>query len=319
MLFISIVVPIYNSEFFLEKCFNSIENQSYQNFEVLMVDDGSTDGSESICKKFEMNNDKFRYIKKDNSGVSATRNCGIENSTGKFLTFVDSDDYIEENFLLDFVLNVKENGMAICGYNLLDSNNNHIAAYVHKTSEISIKELYNLVLMDDSVYSFPWNKFYLLSIIKENGILFSEDIGYGEDLIFNVKYLNHIDNAIIISKANYNYIKHQNSTTGKKMSKEKLSVKLTNIDAIKKTIDLLPNTSENEKDFLKMRIAVEGSDYFRLMKRFDFTEEEIKSFKNGIMTYINDFNNQSNFSNLKRKIKIFVNMNCSGIVNIVRK
>ena len=96
---ISVIVPVYNVEKYLEKCVKSILNQTYSNFEILLINDGSTDNSDIICDKIKNLDDRIKVFHRENSGVSATRNFGLENSTGNLITFIDSDDFIKEDML----------------------------------------------------------------------------------------------------------------------------------------------------------------------------------------------------------------------------
>ena len=105
---ISIVIPIYNAVKYLEECLNSIKNQTYKNFEVIMVNDGSKDDSETICKRFSEDDTRFRYFKKENGGVSSARNLGLDNVEGDYITFIDADDWIDENHLELLINSIKK-------------------------------------------------------------------------------------------------------------------------------------------------------------------------------------------------------------------
>ena len=106
---ISIVIPIYNAEKYLEECLNSIKSQTYKNFEVIMVNDGSKDDSETICMNFLRSDSRFRYLKKANGGVSSARNLGLDNVKGDYITFIDADDWVDENYLDLLITTVKKN------------------------------------------------------------------------------------------------------------------------------------------------------------------------------------------------------------------
>ena len=105
---ISIVIPIYNAEKYLEECLNSIKSQTYKNFEVIMVNDGSKDDSETICMNFLRSDSRFRYLKKANGGVSSARNLGLDNVKGDYITFIDADDWIDENHLELLINSIKK-------------------------------------------------------------------------------------------------------------------------------------------------------------------------------------------------------------------
>ncbi|MDH2206343.1 glycosyltransferase family 2 protein [Empedobacter sp. GD03644] len=105
---ISIIILIYKVEAYLRNCLESIRNQTYTNFEVLLINDGSPDNSEQICLEFEQKDTRFNYFYKENGGVSSARNLGLEKAVGKWVVFVDSDDTVEKNYLNDFVLNIND-------------------------------------------------------------------------------------------------------------------------------------------------------------------------------------------------------------------
>ena len=125
---VSIVVPVYNAEKYLEQCLNSIQNQTYKNFEVILVNDGSMDHSESICKSFVEGDSRFRYFLKSNGGASAARNFGLDHVRGDFITFIDADDWVDENHLEVLINNIKENNsdMAVSSIKKFDSSNNFL-------------------------------------------------------------------------------------------------------------------------------------------------------------------------------------------------
>lgn len=113
---VSVIVPVYNAEKYLKKCMESILKQTYENIELILINDGSIDKSLDICNQFSKRDRRIRVIDKDNSGVSDTRNLGIMLAKGKYLCFVDSDDYIEENYIEKMILNTDESTLTMCGY-----------------------------------------------------------------------------------------------------------------------------------------------------------------------------------------------------------
>lgn len=123
-LLISVIIPVYNAEKYLEQCLNSIKNQTYKNFEVIIVNDGSKDNTDSICKKFAQSDSRFRYFSKENGGVSSARNFGLDNANGHYITFIDGDDWVEHNHLEILIKSITENNsdIAICSYKEFDNN-----------------------------------------------------------------------------------------------------------------------------------------------------------------------------------------------------
>lgn len=115
---VSIVVPVYNAEKYLDQCLNSLVNQDIENVEIIVINDGSTDSSKSICEKFALNYDRIKFIDKINEGVSVARNVGLDLANGKYITFVDADDYVEKNFcsVLYVKAEEKQSDITICDY-----------------------------------------------------------------------------------------------------------------------------------------------------------------------------------------------------------
>lgn len=198
---ISIVVPVYNGEKYISKCLDSLINQSYKNIEIIIINDGSNDNTEKICNKYKEIDSRIKVISIENGGVSKARNIGIENATGQFLMFCDSDDYVAKDWCKLLLENYKENNLILCDYyNVID---NEVKEFDYERpkvdSVISKANFFKLKLYGINV---PWNKIYSLEIIKNNNIRFDEEISLGEDLRFNIKYLDAIS-------GNINFIKER--------------------------------------------------------------------------------------------------------------
>ncbi|WP_283680829.1 glycosyltransferase family 2 protein [Parablautia sp. Marseille-Q6255] len=168
---ISVIVPIYNVEKYLERCVNSLLNQRYRNIEVLLVDDGSTDKSGEICDSFQQVDTRVKVFHKKNGGVSDTRNFGIEKATGEYLAFVDSDDYVSSDYLgsLYTMLTQKNADIAMCSYQKTKSSkieyNDNITAY--DTALISNEETLEKMLYRKGIDSYCWGKLYRKTLFDE--------------------------------------------------------------------------------------------------------------------------------------------------------
>lgn len=212
---ISIIVPIYNAENFLHYCIDSILKQTYNNFELLLVDDGSPDNSGKICDEYAKKDHRVTVIHKENGGVSSARNAGIEVAEGEYICFVDSDDYLEEDYLSGLI-GVKNCYSDIdnvwCGFQTVEDYNKKNAAKV-VASDICEMSFYNIKqimsLHEKWLDPMPWNKLYYTRIIIDNNIRFPLDLSLGEDFLFNLEYLDHTNGEIvIINKPLYNYIRN---------------------------------------------------------------------------------------------------------------
>ncbi|MDQ8371304.1 glycosyltransferase family 2 protein [Enterococcus faecium] len=280
---LSIIVPIYNVEKYLEKCLTSIQNQTYDEYEVLMINDGSTDSSKQIAEKFSNEDLRFKYFEVTNAGVSNARNIGISKSSGNYLTFIDSDDFIDQNHLQLFMTEMDYFDLVVGGFKVIDSE---IDIRKRKeNAELSRKELIQGILKDSSIYSFPWNKFFRREIVVDNKIAFRTDIHYGEDLIFDIEYALHVNKAYVLSSDTYHYVQHSDSASAT-LDKPKLMKRMTDIDAMLCTIGLLGDTYSNETKFLKERIAREGIRYWYKALKLKVPKETVYEFKKKINPYI---------------------------------
>lgn len=198
----SIIVPVYNSEKHLKRCINSILGQTIQNFELIAIDDGSSDNSAKILKVYSENNRKIKVITQNNYGVSAARNIGIKYATGEYILFVDADDYIDKKLIETLSFYLKNEDLAF--YNFFD---NGVKNFIRlRTNELcNQKEALMLISGNDSFRGFVWNKAFKRKIIIDNNIRFRENVHMCEDLCFCVEFIEKISTARIIDYALYSY------------------------------------------------------------------------------------------------------------------
>ena len=209
---VSVIVPIYNSEDVLDRCINSILNQTYRNIEIILINDGSTDKSINIMKKYEKLDDRIIVVDNINNGVSETRNIGVIKSSGEYIQFVDSDDYIELDMIeKNISIMINENPDLIMSGLFLDIESaKGIDTSIQTFEEIKCvgkKEIAKSVLnrLDGTFVNSPVNKLYKSKIIKDNNIKMDKDIDLGEDLIFNLEYLKFCNNIIFSKECYYHY------------------------------------------------------------------------------------------------------------------
>lgn len=191
---ISVIMPVYNSEEFLEKCIQSILEQTYSEFELIIVDDGSTDRSWDICCKYANNDTRIRCYKVSNRGVSEARNYGLFRATGEYIRFIDSDDEMPKDSLEKLIqpfLSNKSVDLVIGKFKATSSN-----AYneeIEGTTEFNIFMQAFSIHVPTFYYGVNWNKLYKKSIIKEYNIRFNKNVHWGEDFIFNCEYYSHCE------------------------------------------------------------------------------------------------------------------------------
>lgn len=206
---ISIVIPIYNAEEYIEKCLEILTRQITEEDEIILVNDGSTDNSEEICKKYESDSDNIKCYTLENGGPSRARNYGIEKANGKYLIFLDIDDYIEDNYVERMLENIEKNDMVICGYNLVKVQKNQTVQIKMDKQKLTKENI--MTLLENSIMlNTLWNKIYKIDIIKNNNIRFDEKEFRGEDTLFNLDYIKYAKQILIIEDILYNYIMKNN-------------------------------------------------------------------------------------------------------------
>lgn len=222
---ISIVIPVYNAEKYLEQCLNSITNQTYKNFEVILVNDGSIDHSESICMDFVKVDTRFKYFTKVNGGASSARNLGLDNAQGKYITFIDADDWVDENHLEVLINNIKENNsdMAVSSIKKFDNVSrfkfrvySNQEKYLLNYNKLNREEF--LVILPKLIHASNSYKIAVSKLFKKELVMdirFDESIVYGEDLDFFFKIYNNISIISCVDEVTYVYRRHNESTSSK--------------------------------------------------------------------------------------------------------
>lgn len=206
---VSVIVPIYNTEKFLEKCIESILNQTLEEIEIILINDGSTDNCHKICQEYaEKNKDKIRYINNKNIGCSATRNLGIELARGEYIAFVDSDDYIDKKMYEEMYREAtsKNYDVVISGI-IYEGNEKRIEITYPK----KIKKAYDWLKLDRKIAN-PVNKIFKKDKIIMEKISFITKSHNGEDLFFCFKIMLTTVKISVIEKAYYHYVFHKSNS-----------------------------------------------------------------------------------------------------------
>lgn len=278
---VSVIVPIYNAEKYLFDCLSSIANQEYHDFEVLLIDDGSTDGSKEVASIFLTNDRRFKYFHQQNRGVSAARNYGIKNSSGEYIIFVDSDDICDSSYLTSLINAIDNQYDFVAGGYIYSEEKTKTFEHriPSRVGEISKKECINSIISDYSIYTFPWNKIYNKNIINEFQIFFDETITYGEDLLFNLNYSKNCHSFLFIESCGYTYQSHDGNVTGN-FSDKGLESRLTFLTAIEKGEGLLTSRFQNEINLLRIKYNNVGLSLYRYMAKLNFTKDQKYILKN---------------------------------------
>ena len=207
MVDISIIVPIYNASKYLKKCLDSLVNQTKKELEFILVNDGSTDDSESIIKSYK--DDRIKYFKRSNHGIGKTRNFGISKSTGKYIMFLDSDDYLKTDACLVLYKKIEKEKLDLVVCDFYRVNSNVLEEKINDFKNTSLKDNPKLLL---DINLAPWNKIYRSDLIKDNKIKFIEDLKY-EDAPFVALSLLKSKKIGKVNKALVYYRVHDKSET----------------------------------------------------------------------------------------------------------
>ena len=203
---VSVIVPVYNAEKYLERCFDSFLHQSFQNFELILVDDGSTDGSGGLCDKFSTLNKNVFVNHQENQGVSAARQVGLETAKGEYVIFADPDDWVEQD-MLEHLVSVAEKEIAdvvICDFfiNVSESDGRLKQQKPHDLKPDTILRQ----LLTGELHGSTWNKLYRRDKLLKLDVSFPPRINYCEDLWFNcILFMNPVLNISYLNKAFYHY------------------------------------------------------------------------------------------------------------------
>lgn len=283
---ISIIVPIFNMEEYLEKALTSIAKQSIKDFEVILIDDGSKDTSAAICQNFVKQDKRFLYFFQETKGVSGARNAGLNQAKGDFIAFVDPDDTIAENYLENLLTGYKEEtiDLVAAGYTICAVGKQPVVQQISQDNVISATQGRQYLFTERFFYSFLWNKLFKREIILKNRLKFANQLHYGEDLLFCDEYLRHSKQVAIIKSPGYYYWRHPNSV-GESLTSDKLLKRITYIDAmiaIKENYEMLKLTDF----YIVEKIALNGTFYCVQMAKAKVDQREITKLKKKIKPYV---------------------------------
>lgn len=233
---ISIIIPIFNSESYLRRCFDSICNQSYANFEVILVDDGSTDNSVLICENICHTDARFHLICQKHLGPSAARNFALSVAQGSYIAFIDSDDYIGKKYLEHMVMSKTDEGV-ITNYCQVINDVVYLSDVAMPSRMLSTEEIIDGIFNPKGFKGYLWNKLFSNNIIRDNKILFNVNISVWEDMLFCFMYYLHCSNVYFSNVADYYYIQHVSSLSHNKS--------ISNAESMFEAIRIIKDLSDN--------------------------------------------------------------------------
>ncbi len=317
---VSVIVPVYNVEKFIDKCLNSIVNQTLKEIEIIVVNDGSPDNSQKIIDKYvKKYPEKVQSFIKENGGQGSARNLGIEKAKGEYISFVDSDDFVEKDMYKKLYNKAKENNydIVVCGnYNVSeDYQNKNIDAFINNYNT----DLENIFFGKMAV----WNKIYKRDILIKNKLEFKEKVWY-EDLAFTLKAIMNSNTFAFIDEPLYDYLIREGST----MNNSNVQRNLEILDAFN---DILSYIQHNKKEeyFSKIEFLAIDHIYISAIVRVLKAEADDKVKRetiNKLIDYMNkkfpNYKNNKYINTLSKNRKIIyklINIKMYGLINLIFK
>jgi glycosyltransferase involved in cell wall biosynthesis len=258
---ISVIVPAYNAENHISKCIESLLQSSWKNFELIIVDDGSNDNTVEVINKYANQYENIKLLTKSNGGPSSARNNALKIATGKYVIFVDSDDTVGADLLFLMINSIGYCDISIAGYTSFYHGKN---STIIKKNSPHLPGLYNHTTFSDVFgdlyfYNFInplWNKLYLRSIIIDNKLEFNENLNLGEDLIFNLAYLQYAKLIKVIDICLYEYNITQNDSLSRGYKKNFFDIQLLLFDKTFFFLGSLSGLSKQNTDILSLVLCI---------------------------------------------------------------
>lgn len=259
---ISVIIAAYNVENYLERAIRSILDQSFDQFEIIVIDDGSSDKTGEIAKDLAKEDERIRVYQLENRGVSAARNFAIEKTRGKYIYFMDSDDYVDANMLSDTYEQIARTNVDLVVFGFCFETwkeNNLIQQFPTKSSyhvynnkdEIRDNFVY---LWDCDIFYNVWNKIFVADIIKEKRIYF-EKMKFGEDLQFNIDYLYNCNSIITLDNCYYHYIRERQGAATYSYIKDLFQIRKREFKNLRKLFKYWNVLEKDGKEYISRRYA----------------------------------------------------------------
>lgn len=277
---VSVIVPVYNTHKYLERCIRSIMDQSYRNLDIVLIDDGSQDNSLEICKSFEKEDKRIRVFHKENGGVSSARNLGIEKAQGEYIVFIDSDDRVERNFIENLLAKSQENSIVICNFVYCDENGNITTSHemLEDGNLSDLGAFVTSVVVERKIFGSVCRTLFPSKIIKDNNIKFVNCI-LAEDQLFTLTVVSYCSAIITLKEAMYVYFDNSSSATHKVYRKNFLKDREYYCAELQRVIDRYPLSQEEKKDIFQTAVLRERKNVFFNLAASDNYAVEYAQFK----------------------------------------
>jgi glycosyltransferase EpsJ len=291
----SVVIPVYNAEMYLDRCLHSLLIQNYDDYEIILIDDGSTDKSGQICDLYAKENSNIRVIHGENEGLGIARNKGMRKSRGEYIVFVDNDDYVEENYFEILSESVRKGYDVITfSYNIIGQQDKQRPPVYgcKREGECCIltrkeieKRLLNTVEYASSDFWFVWRRCYKTEFLLKNNIFYDEKVRVGDDIIFNIKLYTFLNSMLLVNKVIYNYLTDNLTSITRTKYKKNLIQNLEIYYLSRKSIDYknLPEIKV-KRDTAKYYINHILFLFLRNLKNAPYKKlDELKAFRDSII------------------------------------
>lgn len=217
---LSIIIPIYNAYPYISECLASIAKQKSADMEVILVDDGSTDNSKSVCESYAQKDKRFIYTQQQNAGASSARNKGLALARGEWISFIDADDWISDDYFKIFDMQTSDSDLIFFGAKVFEIKGDCRNVILDAISNTSNAESQHTIMSlrnsrFGNVFGWTWNKFFKSKLIKEHCIRFKENLSFFEDEIFTLEYCRHINSICVLDQQLYFYRKLETGLTSK--------------------------------------------------------------------------------------------------------
>lgn len=269
---VSIVVPVYNVEKYLKRCIDSLKNQTYNNIEILLVNDGSTDASLSICEKEAIGDNRIKVISQKNGGLSDARNTGINNATGEYICFVDSDDFVNEHYIQLLFENLLETNsdISVCNYMYIDENDKTwIREEKNKQEYSNIEAIKDVLSTNQDTEVMAWNKLYKKELFTKNNIYFPKGKIH-EDNFTTYKLFYYAKKVSLINDKLYYYYQRTDSIMGQKFNTKRLHI----LEAVEETKKFFEDKEVELSQELEYYELITLINTFNFMIRDNFVGKE---------------------------------------------
>ena len=281
---ISIIIPVYKVEIYLEKCIQSVINQTYENLQIILVDDGSPDNCGKICDEYAKKDHRIEVIHKSNGGLSDARNKGLEIAKGEYIGFVDSDDYIEADMyeVLYNLLKQYNADVSICNFYTVSQGKISIKNADNGINEYNRIEILKEILLDKNIQSYAWNKLYKKELFDE--IKYPVGKKY-EDIGTTFYLLEKCNKVVVTGKSEYYYINRQDSIVNNVTEStitDYIELIMQRYDYIEKNIKEL---SSYNKDYLKRILKTAEKDIKSLNEVGDYTKKKYEELYNKVQKF----------------------------------